>query len=235
MHSYSNTDRIDEQARNTKYPFAWTSTLAAAGTVMPVGAFKCVLLHMAPDKTPPAHISKASIEGTAIVLTFSDFNAVKIGTLRMEKDSAFGFVRDSDGVIAGHCVWLSSAYVYFTAVVQLAGGTIVMGSGDFQLLPECHKAILTGNGKVVYMGDTPITSSVTLDTDSHSAIREEDGAFVVHLFGDPPDISVSSGIQTINGIAVGGRHLLLSSAPLSDVRITVESGQVQIKGVLDVD
>lgn len=248
MLMHNNIDRSDA-AVNTRYPFCWHCKLQACGTILPDSAFTTIKLYPDETKKLPCKLLSIDADGNAV---FSDADGIPVGTWKMTlkpssaSEYLTGMVYNENNVIVGHLRFRRDIPGMLLAAARLSGGKFTTAYDDFVLLPQCHVLLPSGQARAIRLGNTVTTANVSLYTGAYmEAVNSEDdedtkadGVLSYSLMRDfdPSKDAATNGIckLIVGGTTtwIGGRHLLIKPAKLSNLRVET-SGSIAFKGVKD--
>ena len=257
---HSNIDRRDNVVVS-KAPFTYESTLNLAGTIIPAGCFLSLKIYVEESYKVPFRVHSIAQDGKVWFCDHTGKKAVYWQTyINTEdittNDSPFisSLLFNQYGVVAGHVACTYTVLDIIRNVIASTEETVFLPANALVLIPQCHVSMLSGAGRALgFVSQNKEPVYVTTDTNLvadnlqivfgsvDTGVTEDQ--LQLNLMNTPTLLQqkAESGTNGICSIVIDGEDaldcknkcLIIKAAPLSNLRVARDDGNIVLRGVLN--
>lgn len=233
---YQNTDtQID--ALYTNYPFTHTSTRLVQGAQIPNTLFRSV--HMCVQKAvSPLHITRISKYDPSIQVQIQDMQRTTTLYFQLLQGCQVSFILNENRVPCGILQCNSQLYSCIAPFVA-AQPSVDVDIYSFVFLPQCVSVACTKglhsislNNNLLDQDKIQLKKNLVYQYDQHDQHDQYDQCVHFDMYSDDNEDG-DKRLLYINGVFAGGKHIVIKSNTLSDLRVVTDSN-IKLLGVADV-
>ena len=235
---------IYDLSKNTKYPFDYSCKLNINNNTLDPNLITDIKIFLNSNFVAPCRIKEFYISGNKVVLLISDNLDSPVGTALLSPDSLSEkintcMILNQYNVLVGHIHYYSSLYNTLKSYLSLCrNSTYTTDPNDFIFNSSCIFVVPKYLCKSFGINNIYHTKNTTLDVGNYIEAVLTNNVYSISVYNDYKPANVSHGISilNVNGIKywISGKHLYVRHSVASNIRVNVESQNITLKGVLDV-
>lgn len=238
------TNYLNIQPQNirkvSKFPFDISSSLQFGNHIFPYADILSMHLVLAEGRLP-IRLAAFQLQGALVKIYLQDAHKTLVGICNILPQRRLHEIK-KDNLTVGQLQTTEILYSFLHSILQTFGGYYTPGRNalilDSECISCCRPTVCTSveiqNLRQVFTG--PLTLRFQNNITSVAVQKADTQEFTFSAYADPISLiqTVQAPVQTVNGVNLAGKHLILRPALYSNLRVDSSlQNQIKLIGVLD--